>query len=117
MIVRTAILAVYLVVLVGLFALQLVVPALAIYVFYGLLFWLFASFFVFRLPGMSRPIPGTGAARGPSPPGSATPPPVAGAPLPSTGAPVALGFCAFCGTDLPVGTATCPSCGHAVRAF
>jgi len=115
MILRTFVLILYVAVLGVAFALQFLEPALSVYVFYGLLFWLVASFFVFRLPGMSRPVPGTGGGRGASPPGAA-PRASPGAPLPSTG-PLSLGFCAFCGRDLPVGSTTCPGCGHPVRQF
>jgi hypothetical protein len=120
MMVRTAVLLLYLVVLAALFALQLIFPVLAVFVFYGLLFWLVASFFVFRLPGMSRPLPGTGGARsGPapnSPTAPSAPATAGGAPLPSTG-PLFLGFCAFCGKDLASGTTVCPACGHPVQQF
>ncbi|MCI4357866.1 MAG: hypothetical protein L3J95_05860 [Thermoplasmata archaeon] len=113
MIVRTAVLAVYAVVLVAALVVQFLLPALGVYVFYGLLFWLVASFFVFRLPGMGRPVPGS---RHPSPP---RPPPNAlanGPPL-TSGPAVALEFCAFCGTSLSRGALRCPACGHAVQTF
>ncbi|HEV2167096.1 MAG TPA: zinc ribbon domain-containing protein [Thermoplasmata archaeon] len=113
MIVRTAVLAAYAAVLGAALLIQFLYPALGVYVFYGLLFWLVASFFVFRMPGMGRTLPSGGPAR-PTPRISAE---VPGAPpLPST-PPVALEFCAFCGTSLPEGAAKCPACGHTVRTF
>ena len=113
MIVRTAVLALYGVVLVAALLVQFLYPALGVYVFYGLLFWLVASFFVFRLPGMNRNVTGGGSAR-PTPSTQSAGP--SAPPLPST-PPVALEFCAFCGTSLPEGATKCPACGHAVRAF
>ncbi len=113
MIVRTALLVVYAVVLAVALLVQFLYPALGGLVFYGLLFWLVASFFLFRLPGMGRPVPGSGSSKTPSPP-----PPSSGgsAPLPS-GPPVQLEFCAYCGTQLAAGASQCPACGHPVRAF
>jgi hypothetical protein len=113
MIVRTAVLALYAVVLVAALVVQFYFPALGVYVFYGLLFWLVASFFVFRLPGMGRPVPGSRAPPLPRPEPNAGP---TGTPL-SSGPPVTLEFCAFCGTSLPAGALRCPACGHAVQSF
>jgi hypothetical protein len=115
MILRTLVLIVYIIILVAAFALQSIEPALAVFVLYGLLFWVVASFFIYRQPSMSKPVPGTGggAAR---PPDGNPPPPAPGAALPSTG-PLVLGFCAFCGRDLAPGSTVCPACGHPVRQF
>ena len=113
MIVRSAVLLLYAAVLAIAFVVQIVVPALGVYVFYGLLFWLIASFFVFRLPAMSRPIPGTRA-----PLSAARSAPLASdRSLPPSTPRVALEFCAFCGTTLPSGALRCPACGHSVQPF
>ncbi|MCI4348753.1 MAG: hypothetical protein L3J93_00830 [Thermoplasmata archaeon] len=117
MILRTAVLAIYLAALAAALALQFVVPGIAVYVFYGFLFWLIASFFVFRMPAMSRPIARGSPVRDLAPnssPGPADAPSLA---LPSSTPPIALPFCAYCGADLPEGATTCPACRHAVRSF
>jgi hypothetical protein len=93
-------------------AVDVLFPAYGTLVFYALLFWLIASFFFFRGPGVGRPTPGGGSV----PTGSAGTPYAAGTPLPS-GPPVTLGFCAFCGAGLPSGATQCLACKHAVRPF
>ncbi len=87
-------------------------PAYGTLVTYLLLFWLIASFLLFR---SFRP---TGPASRPSssPAAPANPATGAGAPLPS-GPPVQLGFCAYCASPLPQGATSCPVCHRAVRAF
>ncbi|HUI38652.1 MAG TPA: hypothetical protein VLY85_03370 [Thermoplasmata archaeon] len=100
-------------ILVAALALQFIYPWIAIYVFYGFLFWLVASFFVFRMPAMNRPV--SGAA--PRPPAPLGPPAAPGAAPAPAGGGLKLSFCAFCGADLPIGAAQCPSCHHEVRRF
>jgi hypothetical protein len=100
--------------------LQFIYPALATYIFWLFLAWIVLSFFIFRLPVMSRSI-GRGA--NPSPPGSPPAPsaPRAGAPLPSASSPSSgnvgpLGFCIYCAAPVEPGVAVCPSCGHRLGA-
>jgi hypothetical protein len=108
---RNLLLVVYLVIFAAIFATMFILPSLSTLVFYGLLFWFIASFFVFRLPGLSGSPSGRGNPTGGPPSGSPGAPPLPSSP------PVSLGFCAFCGRDLPTGSSICPGCGHAVRAF
>jgi hypothetical protein len=109
---RYSILGITIAVLAISIAVDVLFPAYGTLVFYGLLFWLIASFFFFRGPGVGRPTPGGGR----SPAGSAGTPYPPAPPLPSS-PPVALAFCAFCGASLPSGATKCPACKHAVRPF
>lgn len=109
MIVRTATLIVSLALFIGAFLLQLLVPAVSAYVFYGLLAWLIASLFIFRLPVMGRPI--------------GSPRPVAAGSAPSRAAPLSdglggsLGFCPYCAASVAPGTAVCPECHRGIAQF
>jgi len=82
-------------------------PTISAVLFWGVLVWFVASFFVYRHPAMSRPV---GLGRTPRPAGNGT---GGAAPLPST-SPVDLGFCLHCGTHVAPGTSECPSCGRTV---
>ena len=116
MILRTLLSIVYLAVVgVGL-VVELVYPAVAGFLLYGLLAWFIATLFLYRLPVMSRRI---GARASPS--ATATPAPPLGSfgtPLPSTSGPVgsfgSLAFCAYCAAPIEPGTPVCPSCGHRI---
>ncbi len=102
--------------------LQFLYPALATYIFWLFLAWIVLSFFIFRLPVMSRSI-----GRGPtsSPPNALSPRSATGpsAPLPSSASspssPAAppIGFCIYCANAIEPGTTICPSCGHALSNF
>ncbi|MFZ0891148.1 MAG: hypothetical protein WB778_02560 [Thermoplasmata archaeon] len=98
--------------------LQFLYPVLATYIFWLFLAWIVLSFFIFRLPVMSRSI---GRSANPSPPG--TLPSASGG---STGAPLTtsapsyptaappIGFCIYCAAAIEPGTTVCPACGHAL---
>jgi hypothetical protein len=91
----------------GAIALQFLVPALSTVIFYVLILWIVASFFVYRLPAMSRTI------GRPAPPRPASfSPAITPAFGPGSSPPTDLGFCAFCGTNVEPGTHLCPSCGR-----
>ena len=109
MIVRTATLIFSLILFVSAFILQILVPAVSVYVFYGLLAWLIASLFIFRLPVMSRSI---GSPRPVAAGGG-----VSRTPLPSGGVGTSLGFCPFCAASVPPGTAVCPECHRGIAQF
>jgi hypothetical protein len=85
-------------------------PQYSAYAFYALVAWIFVGFALLYLPRRA-------ARPGPSPGGGAAGPfgGPAGAPLPSStpgSAPAPVDFCIYCGTTLPSGATTCPSCGH-----
>ncbi|MFZ1024012.1 MAG: hypothetical protein WAN87_07750 [Thermoplasmata archaeon] len=101
--------------------LQFLYPVLATYIFWLFLAWIVLSFFIFRLPVMSRSI---GRSANPSPPG--TLPTASGggtnAPLPSSSpasppAAPPIGFCIYCAASIEPGTSVCPSCGHALGSI
>jgi hypothetical protein len=98
--------------------LQFLYPVLATYIFWLFLVWIVLSFFIFRLPVMSRSI---GRSATPSPPGtlpsasaagSGAPLASASSPLPAAAPPI--GFCIYCAAAIEPGTTVCPSCGHAL---
>jgi hypothetical protein len=99
---------------IGLFAVvltvDLLVPVYSTYIFYGLLGWIVASLFLYRLPVMNRRVGGGFVASGSTPLASGNP---TGPPSTSTGD---LGFCIHCGTMVPAGTPICPSCGRPTNA-
>jgi hypothetical protein len=86
---------------VGAFAALVYLPQYEEPIFYGLLLWMFVSLFLFFGRTMDRPVGGR---------------PAPGAPAPTvpSGPPTQLDFCVYCGTPLPRGTATCPTCGKLV---
>ncbi|MGI0132589.1 MAG: hypothetical protein ACREDK_05805 [Thermoplasmata archaeon] len=108
--VRNLVLVVSLVAMGVAFLVDFLVPAVAGFIFYGLLLWLVAGFFIYRLPVMSRSV-GTAPAPRPAPFLPPAPTPAFG---PGSSPPVDLGFCMFCGTNLEPGTPQCPTCGHAL---
>lgn len=106
-------------------AVYLFVPAVATLFLYILLAWMFASIVLFYLPlshrriGSGAPPPTTApmAAAVPAPPAAAA----KGRPLPSAPGPMleptALGFCIYCGADIPAHVGVCPTCKKPVRAI
>jgi hypothetical protein len=112
-IVRTFVTVLYLIAVVTALALQFFVPVLGAYLLYGLLGWFMLSFFLYRMPVMSRRLFGRSG-----PTASATPVrPVVGIPLASNPEGTPLGFCAYCATAVEPGTPVCPACGHAIPVF
>lgn len=109
MLVRNAILLVSLFAMAIAIVVDFVVPALSGIIFYALLLWLIASFFIYRMPAVSRNL-----GRGPTRP---SPTPVAAPPAfgPGASPPVELEFCMYCGTHVDPGTNLCPACGHALH--
>jgi hypothetical protein len=99
----------YLGVVIVVIVLQIFDPALSGILFWGLLLWLIASFFIYRLPIMNRPVGWGTSGAGASTSYSTTP-----TPRPPPTAPVDLGFCMYCGTHIPAGSSTCPSCGRTI---
>lgn len=96
------------------FGLQILYPHEQLYIFYIVLVWVIAGFFVYRLPIMSRTVGGTKRLSGGSPVASASDHPIPGmGPPPGTSA-GALGFCMYCGSHVDPGTALCPSCGRSL---
>ena len=102
-------------------ALQFIYPALATYIFWLFLAWIVLSFFIFRLPVMSRSI---GRGPTPSPPGtlsarsaSTAPVPLPSSTFPSSSAAPPIGFCIYCAAPIEPGTPVCPTCGHSLGNF
>ncbi len=94
-------------------ALYYVDSSIQVYLFVGILVWIFAGFFILRLPIMSRQIGGGPASQNPP-----VPPPSADAPLPtSPTASADLGFCIHCGHLLEPGAVVCPQCGRTTQAI
>ena len=90
-------------------------PRYANYAIYVFLAWFVVSFALVWAARGSAPVgrtaPGIAVATpsaGPSGTGV-----VRGAGAASPAAPPAVGFCIYCGTDLPEGADRCPACGHA----
>ncbi len=90
-------------------------PRYADYALYGFLGWTVIGFVLLFVVWGSRPAasgslassaagasPGADPSRGP---GS------------SAASPAAIGFCVYCGTDLPPGATRCAACGHGVLAL
>ena len=107
MLVRNLVLVVSLFAMAAAFVADYLFPAVSGFIFYGLLLWLVAGFFIYRLPVMSRNVGGRPAR--PAPFAPPAPPPAFG---PGSSPPLDLGFCMFCGTNLEPGTHLCPACGH-----
>ncbi|MCI4331687.1 MAG: zinc ribbon domain-containing protein [Thermoplasmata archaeon] len=98
----------------GAIGLQVVYPKLQLDIFYIVLVWVIAGFFIYRLPIMSRQVgqPRVSAAAPAALPSAASP--LGGvAPPPGTSA-GALGFCLYCGSMVDPGTALCPNCGRSL---
>lgn len=118
MLLRSLVSIVSLVAILAAIVVQLLEPALQLYIFYVILAWVVAGFFVYRLPAMSRPVRlGTGSPSRPSASAAAL---ADGHPLDgSSSAPPgtsagALGFCMYCGSLVEPGTALCPNCGRSL---
>lgn len=109
MLVRNVVLLTSLLAMAVAFAVDFLYPAVSGIIFYGLLLWLIAGFFIYRMPVMSRNV-GSGPSR--PPPMTAPVPPAFG---PGSSPPVELEFCMFCGTHIEPGTHLCPTCGHSLR--
>ena len=99
MLVRNLVLIVSLFAMAVAFVADYLVPAVSGFIFYGLLLWLVAGFFIYRLPVMARNV--GGAPPRPAPCTPTAPPPAFG---PGSSPPVELGFCMFCGWILESGT-------------
>lgn len=80
---------------------ELLYPAYASWIFYGLLLWMLVSFVYFYRPTRDRSL---GGGRGYAASGAPSP-----SPLPS-GPPTQVGFCVFCGTHLDAAASSCPAC-------
>ena len=111
MIIRTFVTALYLAAVATAVVLQYFIPAIGVFLLYGLLGWFMISMFLYRLPVMSRPLFGRAGAASPPAPSSV------GVPLTSNPGGTPLSFCAFCAAPVDSGTPVCPSCGHAIPAF
>lgn len=106
MILRWVVTITYLVVLAVAILVQIYDPAVASFLFYGVLGWFVLSIFIYRLPAMNRPIGWKKKAAAPSTNGTS--------PLPSGSPSVSLDFCTNCGTHVPPATSVCPSCGRTI---
>ncbi len=111
---RTWISIANLVAIVVAFAVLFELPQYSGYAFYGLLGWIVVSLVLVYALRVGRTNPATG---GFGRSGGTTAPSAPGA-LPSSGSGTTagpVGFCIYCGRNLPPGAAVCPACGHAVR--
>ena len=113
MLVRTATMIASFALLITGLILQLLYPALAVYIFWTFLVWLIASLFLFRMPAMSRPIGGPASTPSLSQASQALPSAAGSAPTHSS----SLGFCVYCAGPIEPGTAVCPACGHRIPNF
>ena len=110
MAIRNALITANLAIFASAIALQLLVPSVSTYVFYGATAWFIVSLLLTFgwLRQSARPSSvgvGSGAA------GLARVPPV-----PRT-APIDLGFCVYCAAFIEPGLSACPACGRAVGPF
>lgn len=84
----------------------------AFYLFVG---WMIASLVLYYQPWASRPIGSRPSPAGAGGAGAGTRAAVASPPGSPPSPPV--DFCIYCGSSLPVGAETCPTCGHARAAI
>ncbi len=90
-------------------------PRYADYALYAFLGWTVIGFTLVFVPwGSASAAPTARGASGASAPGDPTPLAGAGA---VAAPPQPIGFCIYCGTDLPAEARRCLSCGHAVAAL
>jgi hypothetical protein len=90
-------------------------PRYADYAIYGFLAWTVVGFVLLFVVWGSRPAAaGTHGAAGAGPSAGADP---SRGPSPPAAASAPIGFCVYCGTDLPVGATRCAACGHGVLAL
>jgi hypothetical protein len=90
-------------------------PRYADYALYAFLGWTVIGFTLVFVPWGSAS--GTPAARGPAGAQVATDHPLPPGSAPAAAAQPPIGFCVFCGTDLPPEARRCLACGHAVLAL
>jgi hypothetical protein len=97
-----------LVLLALLFVAELIFPRYSVYIFYGMILWMFVTFFIYYGPTGRA----TAATAGrPSATRSAP-----GAPVPGSSGPATqLDFCVYCGAALTPDLVSCPACGKPVR--
>ncbi|MGA7922583.1 MAG: hypothetical protein WCA77_01220 [Thermoplasmata archaeon] len=96
--------------LLGLIILGFFYPFLSIPVLVALVVWLGVLFFFRRPFGFSRPAPSPAGAGGASSKSSS----VRGIGAVSSGTPSPTDFCMICGTTVPAGTTSCPTCHRPV---